>query len=295
MSYKAKYSIKDLETLSGIKAHTIRIWEKRYQIFSPERSDTNIRVYSNEDLKLLLNISLLNKHGYKISRIIQMTVQQRADLLMGINLVKSESDDLVDAMITSMIEMNEEQFSRVLAAGIFKMGFEQTIQEVVFRFFSRIGIMWQVGSINPAQEHFVSNLFRQKLHAAIDSLPAQTDSRSLKAILFLPEKEQHELTLLFYNYALKSRGFHTVYLGQAVPVETLQRIIEIIEPDFLLGTLTTSIDQDDLDQLLLSIHESFPRGRILMSGSVLHDYAKDLPLNIIRFSDLCGLLKQLEK
>jgi MerR family transcriptional regulator, light-induced transcriptional regulator len=295
MSYKAKYSIKDLETLSGIKAHTIRIWEKRYQIFSPERSDTNIRVYSNDDLKLLLNISLLNKHGYKISRIIQMSPQQMVDLLIGINLVKSESDDLVDALITSMIEMDEQQFNRVLTAGIFKMGFEETIQQVVFRFFSRIGIMWQVGSINPAQEHFVSNLFRQKLHAAIDSLPVQTDARSLKIILFLPEKEQHELSLLFYNYALKARGFHTVYLGQAVPVETLKRVIEIINPDFLLGTLTTSLDPDDLDPLLMSIHGSFPQGRILISGSGLNNYSKELPLNMVRFPELCGLLKLLER
>ena len=155
--------------------------------------------------------------------------------------------------------------------------------------------MWQVGSINPAQEHFVSNLFRQKLLAAIDSLPARADARSLKIILFLPEKEQHELTLLFYNYALKARGFHTVYLGQAVPVETLKRIIEISEPDFLMGSLTTSLDPDDLEPLLLSIQESFPKGRILMSGAALQDYDKDLPGQMERFSDLCGLLQLLEK
>lgn len=292
MNIKSKYSIKDLETLSGIKAHTIRIWEKRYQLFSPERSDTNIRFYSNEELKLLLNISLLNKHGYKISKILELSPQEMVDLLTGIQLVQSEVADLVTALVAATVGMNEEQFNRVFAAGIFKMGFERTVTEVLFPFFSRIGLMWQVGAIDPAQEHFISNLFRQKLIAAIDSLPSRTDKRALTVVLFLPENEMHELSLLFYNYALRSRGFHTVYLGQAVPIETLGRIVESLEPDLLLCTLTIPLDTEDLSTLYERMQKTFA-GKILISGAGISE-AVPLPHNMVRFHRLDDLLQRLE-
>lgn len=295
MGFKRKYTIKDLETLSGIKAHTIRIWEKRYQIFTPDRTDTNIRSYSNDDLMVLLNISLLKRHGYKISKIIAMSASEVADLLLGISLVQSEPDDLVGGMIASMIALDERQFHKVFAAGIFKMGFEKAITDVVFRFFDRIGLMWQAGSINPAQEHFASHLVRQKLNAAIDSLPNSADERSIKVLLFLPGQELHELSLLFFNYALRSRGFDTVYLGQAVPIDTLSRVVEISNPDYLLCTVTTPIQTDEFKEILSGIQESF-EGKVLISGGALQHHSPDcFPNNVTRFDQLSDLLETLKQ
>ncbi|MDX5478997.1 MAG: MerR family transcriptional regulator, partial [Cyclobacteriaceae bacterium] len=162
------YSIKDLEQLSGIKAHTLRIWEQRYSLLSPKRTDTNIRYYDDEDLKLILNVALLNDNGIKISKIASMSSEEMREQVVKMTEKSLTHDDQIHALTICMIEMDEERFDKVLSTNILKIGFEQTMMNIIYPFMSKIGVLWQTGAINPAQEHFISNLVRQKLIVAID-------------------------------------------------------------------------------------------------------------------------------
>jgi len=176
------YSIKDLETLSGIKAHTLRIWEQRYQLLKPHRTNTNIRLYTNEDLRRILNVSLLNKSGTKISKIASLNDNE---LYEQVNKLTKESDnnaDQIESLILSMIELDEERFEKIVNSCILRLGLIKTIDEILFTFLQKIGIMWQTGSINPAQEHFISNLIRQKIIVAIDGQIIKRDITSKKVI-----------------------------------------------------------------------------------------------------------------
>lgn len=291
MKFPSKYSIKDLEKLSGIKAHTIRIWEKRFGVIEPSRTKTNIRYYSNDDLRRLLNISLLNRNGIKISEIAEMSEPEINEKVSSINLVRTENEDLIENLILGMIDMNERLFDRIFSACILRMGFENTVLNVVFPFLRRIGVMWTTGSINPAQEHFVSNIIRQKIIVATNSLGQTEESSSRTALLFLPENELHEIGLLFYNYALRVRKFKTIYLGQAVPTSSLSRIIKITKPDILI-TLIYSLASDvkfkDFFTLLSSISE---KKKIFISGPVAFENKKLVPANSHFFNNLQELLE----
>lgn len=295
MKFEANYSIRDLEKLSGIKAHTLRIWEKRYALFEPDRTDTNIRYYSNDDLKRILNISLLNKNGYKISLIAAMKESEIAEKIAAINLVRTDNEDLIDTLIVGMIEMNEALFEKSFSSCILKMGFENTIQKVVFPFLNRIGIMWQTGSINPAQEHFVSNIVRQKLIVAIDGTKQGGDKKAPSAVLFLPENELHELSLLFYNYALRTRGFRTIYLGQTVPLPNLERVIEIVKPGYLVCVVTNAFSKKEMTKFFELTARIRGVKKILLSGKAVLDQKKKLPSTISLFSNLEELIQQTSR
>ena len=165
----AVYSIKDLEKLCGIKAHTIRIWEQRYGLIKPKRTKTNIRYYMDADLKLLLNIALLNRNGTKISKIASMSEMEIAEKVATISEIDFEGGAQLDALTLSMIEMDEVKFDRILTTNIRQLGFEKTMLEVIYPFLDKLSLLWLTGSINPAQENFISNLIRQKIIVAIDN------------------------------------------------------------------------------------------------------------------------------
>jgi DNA-binding transcriptional MerR regulator len=290
MSGLSKYSIRDLEQISGIKAHTLRIWEKRYGLLRPHRTDTNIRFYSNEELKHLLNVSLLNRNGIKVSKIAGMSQVQIREQVAALSLIRTNDEDLVEGFIAALLDLDEIRFLKTFASALLRLGFEQTILQVVFPFFRRIGIMWQTGTINPAQEHFVSNIIRQKLYVAIDGLRVTPPADAPKALLFLPEQELHELSLLFYHYALRSRGVNTVYLGQAVPTESLPRIIASTQPDFLVTVATNELSAHDFKSFIRQIAQFSGHASLLLSGNLALQQSKSLPENVYLFKDLETLL-----
>ncbi len=259
-----KYSIKELEQLSGIKAHTIRIWEKRYKLIDPSRTTTNIRFYSDDDLKKIINVSLLNNNGIKISRIADMSLDAMNKKIMEISEVNLEATVYIDQMVVAMIDMEEEMFERILNNIILKFGFEKTITDVVYPFLEKIGILWQTHNITPAHEHFISNLIRQKIIVAIDGLPIPPKTAK-KIILFLHEGEMHEMGLLFYNYLARKNGHRTYYLGQSVPHEDLKKIIEVHQPDMMLTSIT-SAPNGNIELYLKRLTTDFQKITILISG-----------------------------
>jgi MerR family transcriptional regulator, light-induced transcriptional regulator len=265
-----KYSIKELEQLSGIKAHTIRIWEKRHKLIDPSRTPTNIRYYSDEDLKKIINVSLLNNNGIKISRIADMSFEQMNQKILEISQLKNDATIHIDQLVIAMVDMEEESFEKVLNNLILRFGFERAIIEVVYPFLEKIGILWQTENITPAHEHFMSNLIRQKLIVAIDSLPLPPKTAK-KVLLFLPEGELHELPLLFYHYLSRKLGLRTYYLGQNVPHNDLISVFNVHQPDLMITSLITSTAAP-VEDYLKRISVDFPNTPIMASGQQLQKF-----------------------
>ncbi len=282
----SSYSIKDLEKLSGIKAHTIRIWEKRYGIVNPARTNTNIRLYSDKDLKKLLNISILNRHGLKISHLAKLTHNELIEKVIHISRETSDLGTQIENLIISMLELDEWKFDKILSDSIMKIGFEETLVHLIHPFFEKIGLLWQTGSINPAQEHFVSNLLRQKLIVAIDGQAPVKRDNPLTFILFLHENELHELGLLFYSYLLKKRGIKVIYLGQAVPFDDLYKISNIQETQYFLTSFTTGITENSLKDYLERMAKTYPRQTIFYTGYQIYRINGNLPENLVKIESV---------
>ncbi|MFN6943927.1 MAG: MerR family transcriptional regulator [Cytophagaceae bacterium] len=259
-----RYSIKDLEQLSGIKAHTIRIWEQRYNLLSPERTDTNIRFYNDSDLKLILNISLLKEKGVKISRIVDMSPKRISEEVLRLSEGDLQFPSQIHSLTMAMLEINEEYFEKILSTSIIHFGFEKTMLKIIYPFLSRIGFLWQAGTINTSHEHFISNLIRQKIIVAIDGILPSKPRKSF--MLFLPEGELHEISLLFACYMIKSRNFKVIYLGQSLPFEDLQTAYDLHKPDYLFSVITSMPYSEDLKGYITSISEKFPNSTVFLSG-----------------------------
>lgn len=260
------YSIKDLEQLSGIKAHTLRIWEQRYQFILPKRTETNIRYYDDKDLKLVLNIALLKDNGYKISKIAGMGEEEMNSEVLRLTEKNLRYPDQIHALTLAMIDLDEDRFEKIMATNILKLGFESTMINVIYPFLSKIGVLWQTGAINPSQEHFISNLIRQKLIVAIDGQFVSNEDSQHKYLLYLPEGELHELTLLFLCYIIKARRNKVVYFGQNLPFDDLRSIYDVHEPDYILTIITTSPPADEVKDYVKKLSRSFPEAEILLSG-----------------------------
>lgn len=277
----SQFSIKDLENLTGIKAHTIRIWEQRYGLLQPKRTKTNIRYYSDDDLKFLLNVGLLNKSGFKISKIAKMSntdIQHQVILITENNF---EYETQVAALNVAMLELNESMFERVLSSNIIRMGFEDTMMKVIFPFLYQVGILWQTDVICPAHEHFITNLIRQKLIVAIDGQYGKEEFSSSKFLLFLPEGEMHEIGMLFVNYLLRSRGCRVIYLGQNVPYEDLEQVYTTYKPDYLVTSFTGNPDGETPADYLQKLTQKFSQCRVLISSHALSEAPDPQPDNLI--------------
>ena len=262
----AVYSIKDLEKLSGIKAHTIRIWEQRYQIIEPGRTQTNIRYYTDDNLKLLLNIALLNKNGIKISKIAKMDDEEILEKVAAISEINFENDVQLDALTLSMIEMDEYKFDRIISTNIQQLGFEHTMIEVIYPFLDKLGLLWLTGSINPVQENFMSYLIRQKIISAINNEPIAQGKAIPKFLIYLPEGESQELSLLFMHYLLKSRKFKVVYIGNYISLTDLKDVYQIHRPEFIYTIISETFTKPLVKDYVDNLATTFPETQILLSG-----------------------------
>lgn len=224
------YSIKELEQLSGVKAHTIRIWEQRYGLLNPSRTDTNIRTYDDRELKHLLNVSLLTNHGYKISKVSSLSREQVKEeldnLMVDSNVDSLPLGDQINGLILAMLELDEYRFNDIFSNAKQQMSFEALVVELFYPFLRKVGIMWGIDQSNPAQEHFISNLIRRKILAEVDKIPLPSkDAPSY--VLALREGELHEMGLLLTEFVMRSRGMRTHYLGQNVPVADILHTAEL--------------------------------------------------------------------
>ena len=226
---KSSFTIQDLEILSGIKAHTIRIWEKRYDILDPDRLNRNIRVYNLKDLQKILNLSFLQKHNFKISFLATLSEEQLAEEILKLSEQNITKDHYVNTIIMSMYAFDSSLFEQVYQEQIKNSTFENIFIDTYIPLLNHIGVLWQTDSLRPVHEHFISNLIYQKIVLNSALIPITDNSSDEVYILFLPEGEIHEIGLLFLDYYLKSKGKKTIYIGKSIPFENLFYIKEQFE------------------------------------------------------------------
>ena len=267
------FTIKDLECLSGIKAHTIRIWEQRYSFLKPQRTETNIRYYTGDELKTVLNIALLNKYGFKISHIDKMNTSEIHLKLQSLTDIQAQQERQINALIGHMVDLATDKFEADLDIYIQTKGIEKAINNLLFPFLERVGILWQTNHINPAQEHLVTNIIRQKLLVGIESATNRFPTGKT-VLLFLPETEYHELGLLYVYYLLKSRGVMVLYLGANVPLKDVAYISNIKKPQYLYTHITSVVGQLKMEKYLNTLKEQVPEIPFVVSGQFVQNVHK---------------------
>jgi MerR family transcriptional regulator, light-induced transcriptional regulator len=288
-----KFSIKDIEVLTGVKAHTLRIWEQRYQIVKPERTTTNIRFYTDEDLRKLLNITFLNNKGYKISELSKLSNLELNTEAESTGITHSgEYEAQMQALTLHMVELNQIAFEKVLSKAIMDIGLEDVIVKIVFPFLYNVGFLWQTGAISPAHEHFISNIIRQKLIVAIDSQEQNYKENSKKYLLFLPENELHEAGLLFANYVIQSRGQKVIYLGQNIPLADVASVYKIYKPDFILTAVSSPlINIESITEFLTEIALQFSETKLCIGGTQVKIFREtNFPENVVLLNTLQELI-----
>lgn len=287
----AIYSIKDLENLSGIKAHTLRIWEQRYGILTPNRTETNIRTYSDEELKRVLNIALLqDKGGFKISTIANMSEAEMATHILHLSESQFDFPDQIQALTLAMLDLDEAKFQLLTKNMIQANGFESYMLHVIYPFMRRLGTLWLSGSVGPAQEHFISHLIRQKLIASIDAQDLSLKPDAKKFLLYLPEGELHEIGLLFANYVFRARKHSVVYLGQSLPYEELLLANEIHQPDYIFSVFTSEPNVEEIDAYLEQMAKDLPNTQILLCGYLLMQSERKIPSSIRLLPDFQSMI-----
>jgi len=261
-----QYSIHDLDKLSGIKAHTIRVWERRFKIVTPHRTGTNRRRYGDDELRMIINISILKRNGFKISEIAKFSASEIEEKVSFLSKDVFHPDTQIDSLVVAMVDHNEKAVNDVLIRSMMNRGMEETMAAIVFPFLKRIGVMWQTGTADIGSEHFITNIFRQKLISAIDTLSPVLKPERKRIILYLPENELHEVGLLFYNYVIKKMGHESLYLGQSTPLFAVTAVNNKWEADIIITGLMSGFPGLKSDEYLANLLKSFPKQKLLVAG-----------------------------
>ena len=294
---KQQFSIKDLENLSGIKAHTIRIWEKRYQIFNPNRTETNIRFYSLDELQKLLNISFLNGYGYKISRVAEYSELELNKLVKQVYSEKTNAVFSINVLKVSMLNFDAVLFNETHNELAKAKNFSQIFLQVYIPFLREIGMLWQTSAIKPIHEHFISYLIYQKLIENISSI--QTEKQIVEndktVVLFLPENEVHEISLMFINYQLINKGYRTIYLGSSVPFNDLLEINKFYDDVYYVSYFTVMPYADELDSYLSNFYKNILQNnssKLYVSGRQSKNITSKYS-SIYKFEDIKDLVSSI--
>jgi MerR family transcriptional regulator, light-induced transcriptional regulator len=290
----AVYSIKDLEKLTGIKAHTIRIWEVRYGLITPARTQSNIRFYTDLELKTLFNIALLNKNGYKISKIALLTKEQISEKVSSISENNFEHASQLDALTLAMIDMDEAKFDRIISQNIKELGFERVMLEVLYPFLDKLNLLWLTGSVSPAHENFIGNLIRQKIIVAIEQASTSTHRDARSFLLFLPEGELQELSLLFMYFLVKTRKNRVIYLGQHNSLSDVRDVCQSLNPDYVFTIINDPMPRQPIQLWLEQLHAQMPHTHFLLTGQQFFSQPVKPPTNTTLFRSLFDMIHFLD-
>lgn len=295
---KKYFSIRDLENLSGIKAHTIRIWEKRYNLLLPERTNTNIRTYGLSSLQKLLNITLLYNNGYKISKIARIKESDIPLLVREIVAKSSFENHAINAFKLAMINFDQTLFFNTYNGLLSERSFRDIFTDVFIPLLNELGLLWQTDTISPSHEHFITGLIKQKIIINTEKLQMIEPTKDDKTfVLFLPENEIHEIGLLFVNYEIILRGYKSIYLGQTVPIESLKDLPKYYDNLTFLSYFTVAPTKDRLDKYIANfnknINENGNSELWILGHQVQHLSPKSLPASIKTFDSIAQLISQL--
>jgi len=291
----AIYSIRDLEKLTNVKAHTIRIWEQRYHLIQPARTDTNIRYYTDENLRELFNIALLNRHGHKISHLAKMKPEEITALVSNLTETNGSHNTQIDALTLAMIDLDESAFDRIFSAYNWEYGFERTMLGLIYPFLDKLSVLWLTNSISPAHEKFITNLIRRKLMCAIDQEPIDPHRETETFLLYSPEGESQELTLLFMQYLLRNRQQKVVYLGTSVSLKDLRDACQPLKPSYVFTILQEPLARQPIQTYIDNVAQSVSGSQLLLTGTQLFINPVKVPPNTQILNGLPETLQFLDK
>ncbi|WP_273566393.1 MerR family transcriptional regulator [Maribacter halichondriae] len=248
---KKYFSIKDLENLSGIKAHTIRIWEKRYDLLEPERTSTNIRTYSLASLQKLLNITLLYNNGYKISKIAKIPEKEIPVTVKALAANSTIKSHAINAFKLAMVNFDQTLFFNTYDGLLAEKTFQEIFSEIFVPLLNEIGMLWQTDSVTPANEHFITGLIKQKIHINTEKLQHVEPVKQDRVFVpYLPENEIHEIGLLYVNYEIVRNGYKSIYLGQTVPLENLRDVMKYFDNLVFVSYFTVVPNKERINKYL---------------------------------------------
>jgi MerR family transcriptional regulator, light-induced transcriptional regulator len=292
--FMATYSIRDLEKLTGIKAHTIRMWEQRYRLIEPARTNTNIRYYTDDNLRDLFNIALLNRHGHKISRLAKMQPDEIAAKVAEIAETNNGQNTQIDTLTISMIDLDELTFDRIFSTYAWERGFERTMLELIYPFLDKLNVLWLTNTVKPAHEKFISNLIRRKIMCAIDQLSSEHPRDAATFLMYLPEGEGQELTLLFMHYLLRSRNHNVVYLGSNTSLSDVVDACQALRPNYVFTILQEPLPRQSIQTYIDKAAQAASGGQVLLTGAQLFVNAVVVPPNARVLSGLPDTLQFLD-
>ncbi|SHJ28425.1 MerR family transcriptional regulator [Pseudozobellia thermophila] len=253
---KKRFSIRDLENLSGIKAHTIRIWEKRYNLLTPERTSTNIRTYSLSSLQKLLNITLLYKSGHKISKIAKIPEQNIPSLVQKIVTQDRVDHHSINSFKLAMMNFDQSLFIKTYDKLRLEKSFDEIFKEVLIPLLTELGLLWQTDTISPPHEHFITNLIKQKIVINTEKLQGEAPTKTDRVFVpFLPDNEIHEIGLLYLNYEIVKKGYRSIYLGQTVPLENLTELLNYFDNIRFISYFTVVPSKDYINNYIADFEE----------------------------------------
>jgi len=292
---KDTYTINDLERITGIKAHTIRIWEKRYNLLEPKRTKTNIRYYTSDDLRKLLNIVTLNKNGLKISFIARLKDDEISEKVIEYTTRKSDVEDQVQALTMAMFNLDIMKIEKLISVSFINRGFENTYTDIIKPFIEKIRLLWQTGTISIVQLNFAQNVIKQKLFTAIDGILPVYKDKSKRCVLFLPERETDELDLLYVYYLLKKNHYYVTYLGCSIDFESLTEINAFHSADFLICSISNSFTIKQFADYINRLSTTFVNQKILLFGLQIDSFENILPENVIKCGDIGDVISTIIK
>lgn len=270
-----RYSISQIVSFTGINSHSLRVWERRYDFIKPRRTETNIRYYTDSELRKLLNVKVLLAHGYKLGKISSFSDEDINKLAFETTEVKTlDNEEVINRLVLAMLELDEISFDKIIRSQIAEKGLQDVVIHMFYPFLIRIGVMWTTKKSTVAEEHFVANLIRQQLIAGINALPIPDNSAN-KIIMLLPNKEDHELGLLLASFIAKKNGWRVYYLGRKVPINNIDYLIEKLNVDMILTMFTIS-DKEKIKSHLNLLSEKF-KGQIAVAGNVCANNQCALP------------------
>jgi DNA-binding transcriptional MerR regulator len=286
------YSIKDIEKLTGVKAHTIRIWEKRYAIVMPKRTKTNIRYYDEEDLKSIMNIALLNSNGYKISNIAKLSMDERVGIAAKLNNVDSKFENNIDAITYSVLNLDEHNINLILNSHIDQAGLKQTMEDLINPLLEKMGMMWLAGSISEVHEKFLTNLLRNMMIGQINTCQDHSNkTNKTKVLLYLPEGQSHELSLLYLHFMLKSQGFEVLMFGSNLSLEAISKVVQMKKVDKVVTILNDKLKWSSTAEYISELSQAIgPDIYAIITGYEVFANLKNPPSNIYVVQSVSELL-----
>ena len=294
---KKYFSIRDLENLTGIKAHTIRIWEKRYNLLSPERTTTNIRTYSLGSLQKLLNITLLYNNGFKISKIAKLKEDEIPIKVQEIMAIQNSKSHVLNAFKLAMINFDQNRFAQTFNSLLADYSFRNIFKDYFIPLLNELGLLWQTDTITPAHEHFITGLIKQKIQVNIEKLQLNEPTKTDKTfVLYLPEGEIHEIGLLYLNYEIVLHGYKSIYLGQSIPLDNLGEIIGFVDNIHFVSYFTVAPEKEKIDKYIEELSQTISKQKgtkVLLLGrqTQLLD-VRNLPSNIQTFNSIDQLVEE---